>query len=65
VEGQERCNSCQYNPQQLYGSYEKKKREAVKPAIVVNYNKEIGSVDLADNYMHYYAMARNQLKKYI
>jgi hypothetical protein len=34
----------------------------MKPAVVINYNEETGSVDLADNYMHYYAMARNGQK---
>jgi hypothetical protein len=40
------------------------KGQVMKPAVVINFNKEIGSVDLADNYVHCYVMARNGLKVY-
>ncbi|CAH1982575.1 unnamed protein product [Acanthoscelides obtectus] len=41
-----------------------KKGEIEKPTCVLEYNKKMGGVDLADNYLHYYGTARSRVKKY-
>lgn len=35
-----------------------------KPKVVLDYNANMGGVDLADSNLHYYSSARNRLKKY-
>ncbi|CAH1954883.1 unnamed protein product [Acanthoscelides obtectus] len=41
-----------------------KKGEIEKPTCVLEYNKKMDGVDLADNYFHYYGTARSRVKKY-
>jgi hypothetical protein len=35
-----------------------------KPVAVLDYNKNMGGVDISDNLLHFYTIARNRLKKY-
>lgn len=35
-----------------------------KPVAVTCYNKNMGGVDVADNYLHFYSIVRDRLKKY-
>lgn len=38
--------------------------ELQKPSCIVEYNSKMGGVDLADNYLHFYGMCGNRVKKY-
>lgn len=38
--------------------------EVQKPIVVLDYNKNMGGVDLADNHLHFYSTARSRMKKY-
>lgn len=35
-----------------------------KPTAVIDYNKFMGGVDVADSHLHFYSVSRNRLKKY-
>lgn len=43
---------------------EKRDKTIQKPAVVLSYNKDMGGVDLSDNFLHFYSLDRTHLKKY-
>nr|CAH7726170.1 unnamed protein product [Callosobruchus chinensis] len=43
---------------------EKRGKIIKKPEVVLSYNKDMGGVDLSDNFLHFYSLDRTHLKKY-
>ncbi|CAH2002110.1 unnamed protein product [Acanthoscelides obtectus] len=43
---------------------EKRDKKIQKPAVVLSYNKDMGGVDLSDNFLHFYSLDLTHLKKY-